>query len=57
MVHDGSLVYVSQYGVLTTVAELGTFDASIVSNTVQLIFTPFANTSKVVKAVGTMLTL
>lgn len=38
--HDGGNVYKSEYGIVSNVGELGTFDATITGGNVQLTFTP-----------------
>jgi hypothetical protein len=40
MIHDGTDVYISEYGIVTNLGELGTFDATISGSNVQLSFTP-----------------
>ena len=40
LMHDGSTVYSTEYGIMTNKGILGTFDASIVSGNVVLAFTP-----------------
>ena len=57
LIHNGTTVNLVQYGVVATGSELGTFDASISSGNVQLLFTATAATTKTVKAVATMLTV
>ena len=39
LVHDGTTVYLSQYGEVFTGSSLGTFDASITTGTLNLLFT------------------
>ena len=59
LIHDGAAnVYKSEYGVITNVGELGTFDATVTGNGIQLTFQPTwpslsAPASLVVKAVRT----
>ena len=48
LIHDGTTVYLSQYGEIKTGASLGTFDASIATGTLSILFTP-TNASTVVK--------
>lgn len=48
-VHDGTTVYSTEYGEVTSGAALGTFDAAIVGGVVQLTFTPAAASTKTVK--------
>jgi hypothetical protein len=41
LIHDGNAnVYKSEYGVITNIGELGTFDATVTTSGVQLTFTP-----------------
>ena len=40
LVHDGTTVYLSQYGEVFTGSSLGTFDASITTGTLNVLFTP-----------------
>lgn len=41
LIHDGAAnVYKSEYGVITSVGELGTFDATVTGNGIQLTFQP-----------------
>ena len=51
MVHDGTTVSMAQYGEVFTGSSLGTFDASITTGTVNLLFTPTnsATTVKLIK--------
>jgi hypothetical protein len=49
MIHDGTTVYLSQYGEIKTGASLGTFDASISTGTLSVLFTP-TNAVTTVKA-------
>jgi len=60
VLHDGSSnIYKTEYGVNTTVGELGTFDFSISGSTMQLLFTPsstLAPSNLVVKAYRTSIT-
>jgi len=51
IVQDGTDVYMSEYGVVTTGEELGTVDADITGGNVILTFTPFSATSMVVQVV------
>ena len=62
LMHDGSAnVYKSEYGVMSNVGELGTFDAFVTGNGVQLQFTPsfpaLTPTALVVKAFRTSITV
>ena len=50
VIHDGTTVYLTQYGEVLTGASLGTFDASIVSGNVNLLLTP-TNASTTVKLI------
>ena len=59
--HDGAgNIYKSEYGVVTNVGELGTFDATMTGNGVQLTFTPsfpsLTPSALVVKAYRTSIT-
>ncbi len=49
VIHDGTTVYKTEYGEITTAASLGTFDAAIVTGTLRLSFTATAATTKSVK--------
>lgn len=49
VIHDGTTVYKTEYGEITTAASLGTFDAAIVTGTLRLSFTAVAATTKSVK--------
>jgi hypothetical protein len=40
MIHDGTTVYLTQYGELLTGSSLGTFDATISTGTLSVLFTP-----------------
>lgn len=40
LIHDGTTVYLSQYGEVKSGASLGTFDATISAGTLSLLFTP-----------------
>jgi hypothetical protein len=40
LIHDGTTVYLSQYGEVKTGASLGTFDSTISTGTLSLLFTP-----------------
>ena len=48
LIHDGTTVYLSQYGEVKTGSSLGTFDASITGGTLSVLSTP-TNASTVVK--------
>ena len=50
IVHDGTSVWLSQYGEMFTGSSLGTFDASITTGTLNLLFTP-TNASTTVKLI------
>lgn len=52
IIHDGTNVYMSEYGTVQTGAALATFDADISSGNLRLLVTP-VNSSTVVTAVGT----
>lgn len=49
VIHDGTTVFKTEYGEITTAASLGTFDAAIVTGTLRLSFTAVAATTKSVK--------
>ena len=51
LVHDGTTVYMSQYGEIFTGSSLGTFDASISTGTLSLTFTPATATATTVKLI------
>jgi hypothetical protein len=53
VVHDGTTVFMSQYGEVTTGALLGSFDASITSGTLNLQFTPASSAATTVKLTRT----
>lgn len=55
--HNNSEVFLTEYGVLTTNEELGTFDAELVSTTVNLKFTPSSSNLTVVKIVRVGITV
>jgi hypothetical protein len=40
LIHDGTTVYLTQYGEVKTGSSLGTFDATISTGTLSLLFTP-----------------
>jgi len=40
VIHDGTNTYMTQYGELVTTSSLGTFDSSINSGTLSILFTP-----------------
>lgn len=48
LIHNGTTVYLAQYGEIFTNASLGTFDATITSGNMNLLFTP-TNATTVVK--------
>ena len=54
LIHDGTTVYLSQYGEVKTGASLGTFDASISTGTLSVLFTP-TNAVTTVKAAVTII--
>jgi len=54
LVHDGTTVYLSQYGEIFDNVALGTFDATIASSNVNVQFTP-ANATTVLKAIVNMI--
>ena len=49
LIHDGSNVYMTEYGTIYTNSSLGTFDGSILSGNVRLTVTP-TNTNTTIKA-------
>jgi hypothetical protein len=51
--HANGNVYLNEYGIVTSGSTLGTFDASIVSGSVTLQFTPSAATAMTIKVVRT----
>ena len=53
-IHDGTTVYMSQYGEVKSGASLGTFAASISAGTLSLFFTP-TNAVTTAKYVGTLI--
>jgi hypothetical protein len=53
IIHDGTTVYKTEYGEVTSAAALGTFDASITTGTLNLSFTATAATTKTVKVYRT----
>ena len=52
LIHDGTTVWLAQYGEVFTGSSLGTFDANISAGNVQLLFTP-TNSSTTVKLMRT----
>jgi hypothetical protein len=54
LIHDGTTVHLSQYGEVKTGSSLGSFDASISSGTLSVLFTP-TNAITTVKAAATLL--
>lgn len=55
LIHDGTTVYMSQYGEIKTGASLGTFDASITTGALSIQITPASATSTVTKAAITLI--
>ena len=53
LIHDGTTVYITEYGTLFDNASLGTFDASITSGNILLKLTPGSNSSLTAKVVST----
>lgn len=51
LTHNGTNVYISEYGIVTSSGELGEFTATLTSGTVTLKFTPTGATSMVIKLV------
>lgn len=49
--HDGTNVFINEYGISTNNGQLGTFDAQLAAGSVTLKFTPTAATSMVIKVV------
>jgi hypothetical protein len=49
LVHDGTTVYMTEYGTIYTSSSLGTLDASILTGNVRLTVTP-TNTNTTIKA-------
>lgn len=56
VVHDDSTVYLAQYGEVKTGNTLGSFDATISTGTLNLLFTP-TNSSTIVKLYGNYITI
>ena len=54
LIHDNTTVYLSQYGEVKSGTSLGTFDASISTGTLSVLFTP-ANAITTAKAVATLI--
>ena len=54
LIHDGTTVHLSQYGEVKTGSSLGSFDASISSGTLSVLFTP-TNATTTVKTAITLL--
>ena len=48
LIHDGTTVYMTEYGTIYSIASLGTFDGSILSGNVRLTVTPI-NTNTTIK--------
>lgn len=57
LTHDGSEIFITEYGMMTTDNELGTFDATLASQTVSLKFTPTTAAATTVKVVRIGITL
>ncbi|MGZ8924272.1 MAG: hypothetical protein ACXW2E_00180 [Nitrososphaeraceae archaeon] len=55
LTHNGTTVYLGEYGTVTSGTELGSFDASIESGSVQIVFTATSTASTVVKAFRTLI--
>ena len=53
LIHDGSTVYITEYGTLYDNATLGTFDATISSGNILLKLTPGSNSSLTARVVST----
>ncbi len=54
VIHDGTTVYLSQYGEVKSGASLGTFDASIATGTLSMLITP-VNAVTVVKSIANLI--
>ena len=54
LVHNGTTVYLAQYGDVRTGASLGTFDAEIISGTLNILYTP-DNAITTIKAYSTIM--
>ena len=54
LIHDNTTVYLSQYGEVKSGTSLGTFDASISTGTLSVLFTP-TNAITTAKAVATLI--
>jgi hypothetical protein len=54
VIHDGTTVYLSQYGEVKSGASLGTFDASITTGTLSMLITPI-NAVTVVKSIANLI--
>lgn len=54
--HDGATVYKNEYAIATNNGELGSFDATLLSNVITLNFTPTGASSMVIKVVRLGLT-
>ena len=57
LLHNGTDVFINEYGISTSAGELGVFNASLVAGTVTLLFTPSAATSMTIKVVRMCITL
>ena len=56
--HDGTNVYLTEYGISTSQGELGTFDANLAANTITVTFQAnYTPTSMTIKLVRTAITL
>ena len=53
LIHDGTDVYLTEYGDIYTNQSLGLFEADIVSNMVELLFTPNTSATMIIKSVRT----
>jgi hypothetical protein len=56
LVHNGTTVYLSQYGEIFTGVSLGTFDATITTGTLNLLFTP-TNAITTIKVAKNLITV
>ena len=51
VIHDGTDVYISEYGIITTAGELGVFDGVITGGNVLITFTPTGATAMTIQTV------
>ena len=57
LIHDGTTVYKTEWNIVYSAAQLGTFDAAIAGSTLSLTFTATAATNKTVKLIRTGINL